>query len=229
MTRASLLAGPIALLAWSPVRALAASGVGSDASWGDTEVLSLVGIAAAFALHHLTRRRTRRAARWQWSHVADHLPVLRLGERLHGLHVRDALDAVLHARWDRDLRSAAPSGHPRRVLIVDDDSDIRAAIAEILASEGFAVIEAADGLEGLRLARDERPDLVLLDLMMPRMDGYEFRAAQQADARLASIPVVVISASVPEKVPAFSAVPCLHKPFDLSVLLATVDRCAAAA
>jgi CheY-like chemotaxis protein len=159
--------------------------------------------------------------RWQQMHVGDRLPHLRLGERLHGLHLREALSAALHLR--RDPRTAAPE--PRRVLIVDDDADVRTALGEILSSEGFAVSEAADGFEGLRRAREERPDVILLDLVMPGMDGFEFRAAQRTDPRLAAVPVVVISAcDRPEPAGGFDAAAYLHKPCDVRVLLEAVGR-----
>jgi CheY-like chemotaxis protein len=218
VTPAHLAAAFLAALA--PVQVLASSGAGGP--WGETEALALLGVAAAFALHHVSRRRPGVALRWQ--HMLDErLPHLRLGERLHALHLRSALLKALHQR-----PSAAAAGHVRRVLVVDDDADVRTAIGEALASQGFAVSEAADGVEGLRRAREERPDVILLDLMMPRMDGFEFRAAQRSDERIAAIPVVVVSAS--DGAPrSFGAAAVLHKPFDLGALFEAVDRHAVAA
>jgi CheY-like chemotaxis protein len=118
---------------------------------------------------------------------------------------------------------------PSRVLVVDDDTDVRTAIAEALASVGHRVTEAVDGLEGLQVARQEPPDLILLDLMMPRMNGWQFRAAQQADPLLSRIPVVVVSGNLPEQVHAVGAVAHLHKPFSLSELLDAVELHAVAA
>jgi CheY-like chemotaxis protein len=116
----------------------------------------------------------------------------------------------------------------RCILIIEDDADVRSAIAEVLTSEGHLVAEAEDGLHGLRTARDQRPDLILLDLMMPIMDGWAFRAAQQADPTLADIPVVVVSAMLQDQVHAIGAVAHLHKPFNLVDLLEVVDRHTAA-
>jgi CheY-like chemotaxis protein len=214
-----------------PVGALASQGVLNQLTSGDTQAIALLGVAAAFAWHHLSRRKGMRwgdvAMKWQQMHVGDRLPHLRLGERLHGFHLREALSAALHLR--RDAR-AAPIPEPRRVLIVDDDEDVRTALGEILSSEGFAVSEAADGIEGLRRAREERPDVILLDLVMPRMDGFEFRAAQRTDSRLAAVPVVVISAADrPAPVGGLDAAAYLDKPCDVRVLLDAVGRHAVAA
>ena len=82
------------------------------------------------------------------------------------------------------------------VMIIDDDVDVRESLAEVLDDHGYPSIVAANGkeaLERLRALRD-RPCLILLDLMMPVMDGRAFRAAQQSDAELGSIPVLIFSA-----------------------------------
>ncbi|PLS79555.1 MAG: response regulator, partial [Chloroflexi bacterium] len=83
------------------------------------------------------------------------------------------------------------------ILVVDDDSGIREALTDILEDEGYAVRSACDGQAALDLLRQqaEPPALVLLDLMMPRMNGWQFRSEQRRDPALANIPVVVISAS----------------------------------
>src|SRR5262249_19103493 len=79
----------------------------------------------------------------------------------------------------------------RTVLFVDDDDDIRDAVSDLLELGGWTVARAGDGEEALDwLMRNELPALILLDLKMPRCDGYEFRARQLADARLAAIPTV---------------------------------------
>ena len=101
---------------------------------------------------------------------------------------------------------------------------MRTSLSEVLLCEGYEVAEAQDGAEGLRAARDHRPDLILLDLMMPTMNGWDFRAAQMTDPAIAPIPVVVISAALPDQVHAIGAVAHLHKPFDLADLLETVQR-----
>ena len=80
------------------------------------------------------------------------------------------------------------------VLVVDDERDIREAVAEVLRDEGFEVHDAPDGAEALRKLRAHRPDVVLLDLMMPGMNGWEFCAARKSEPDLSRIPVIVISA-----------------------------------
>jgi len=117
----------------------------------------------------------------------------------------------------------------RKVLVIEDDADIRAIMADMLSSEGYSVVEAADGVEGLERAREQLPDVILLDLMMPRMDGWAFREAQQADANLADIPVVVVSAAMSDRLHAVPAAAHLHKPFDVDELLGIVGRCASRA
>lgn len=84
----------------------------------------------------------------------------------------------------------------RPVLVVDDDLDIREALSETLEDHGFAVSTAANGLEALTLVRNakESPSVILLDLMMPVLDGYAFLAERRKDPRLRSIPVAIITA-----------------------------------
>src|SRR5262245_16483221 len=84
------------------------------------------------------------------------------------------------------------------VLIVEDDADLRDMMAQLLALEGFQTMAVSNGREALDYLRNlhngDAPDLILLDLMMPEMDGWEFRRHQQADPKLADVPVVVLTA-----------------------------------
>jgi CheY-like chemotaxis protein len=113
------------------------------------------------------------------------------------------------------------------VLVVDDEVDIRQTVADVLADEGYQVFAAGDGAEALAKLRAFHPNLVLLDLMMPRMNGWEFRDAQMHDPDVSSIPVVVLSALGP--VPTIEADAFIQKPFELDELLAVVARAAARA
>jgi len=84
----------------------------------------------------------------------------------------------------------------RPILLVDDDRDIREALTDTLEDEGFDVVTAANGLEALELLRTMRvcPSVILLDLMMPIMDGYGFLDARRKDPTLAAMPVAIITA-----------------------------------
>jgi signal transduction histidine kinase len=116
-----------------------------------------------------------------------------------------------------------PAG--RRVLIVEDDEDIRKTLASILDGEGFAVATCADGRAALAaLAESPTPDLIILDLRMPTMDGWQFRVQQKNDPSWALIPVIAISADASPQAAAVDAAAYLRKPFDYSVLMATIDR-----
>lgn len=81
----------------------------------------------------------------------------------------------------------------KTILIVDDSRLKRDALAMVLSTEGYAVTTASDGVEGLALAHAEHPDLIVADLIMPRMDGYDFCKALRNDPQLANTPIVVNS------------------------------------
>lgn len=85
-----------------------------------------------------------------------------------------------------------------RVLVVDDEEGIRVLCRVNLELGGYEVTEAADGLEALELARKIRPDLIFLDVMMPRMDGWEVLRQLKEDTTTASIPVVLLTARTSE-------------------------------
>ena len=108
------------------------------------------------------------------------------------------------------------------VLVVDDETDIRQAVAEVLADEGYQVFDAGDGAEALAKLRAFHPSVVLLDLMMPGMNGWEFRDAQKHDPDVSEIPVVVLSAL--GRVGTIDAEGFIQKPFDLDELLDVVRR-----
>jgi DNA-binding response OmpR family regulator len=86
-----------------------------------------------------------------------------------------------------------------RVLVVDDEEGIRVLCRVNLELGGFEVLEASDGVEALEKARAERPDLVFLDLMMPRMDGWQVLDELKNDASTAGIPVVILTARTSEE------------------------------
>jgi CheY-like chemotaxis protein len=82
---------------------------------------------------------------------------------------------------------------PQRVLLADDSKFLRAAHELFLKKDGFAVIKASDGEEALALARRERPDVVVLDLLMPKLSGTEVLKALKEDPGTANIPVIILS------------------------------------
>jgi CheY-like chemotaxis protein len=108
------------------------------------------------------------------------------------------------------------------LLVVDDDESIRTTLAVILQREGRDVACAADGAEALRRMRDDPPDLVLLDLMMPGMGGWDVIAAMRESPSLAEIPVVVLT-SLHDDANAPPGQPVLHKPVDDIIVRAVVD------
>jgi DNA-binding response OmpR family regulator len=112
----------------------------------------------------------------------------------------------------------------KRILVVEDDPVIQNLLIEFLNDEGFQVISAADGQTGVDIARDERPDLILMDLMLPVLDGMSATQQLKRHAATSDIPIIAISASTnlrlhAEHLPADSVV---GKPFDLDTLLAAV-------
>jgi len=112
------------------------------------------------------------------------------------------------------------------VMIVDDDRDVRESLAEVLEDHGYRSVAAANGQEALDRLRSvpNRPCLILLDLMMPVMDGRQFRAQQRVDERLGSIPILIFSAhtNVEEASADLGASACLRKPIELPLLLEAV-------
>ena len=99
-------------------------------------------------------------------------------------------------RYLIELLEPFSSGAARatRVLVVEDDENQRAVVRNALHGPGWSLVEAVNGREGLKEARAAAPDVILLDLMMPEMDGFELIAALQADPTLECIPVIVVTA-----------------------------------
>ena len=116
----------------------------------------------------------------------------------------------------------------RDVLVVEDDTDLRESLSEALRDHGFAVTPAINGQEALDLLRaGVKPSVILLDLMMPGVNGWELRDALRHDPALARIPQLVISAYVDESEQAVLALPpddCIRKPFHLRVLIDAIER-----
>ncbi|HEX4454927.1 MAG TPA: ATP-binding protein [Kofleriaceae bacterium] len=119
--------------------------------------------------------------------------------------------------------SNEPSPASRRILLIEDDADLSEALGDVLEESGHEVIRAIDGEDGLRKLRETRPDIVVLDLMMPHVDGWQFRVAQRRDPALATTPVVVISASTSPTAAAVDADLYLRKPLDAATLQQAIE------
>jgi DNA-binding response OmpR family regulator len=123
---------------------------------------------------------------------------------------------------------SAESVSPKTVLVVDDDRPMRALCRASLEEAGFRVLEAAGGEEALESVRDERPDLILLDIMMPGISGWEVTSALLADRSTDQIPIIFISArrELADRVRAFGlgAQDYVTKPFDPTALAKTVAK-----
>ena len=116
-----------------------------------------------------------------------------------------------------------PSVHHCPVLIVEDDADLRDMMAQLLSLEGFNAATVSNGREALEyLHNGARPDVILLDLMMPVMDGWEFRRRQQADPAVSGVPVIVLSALDQARAADVNANAFLKKPLDFDRLLTLV-------
>ena len=176
---------------------------------------------------------------------------LRICRRLQGSidgvaidHLRNGLiyeiatqvaNVLLAEGWAEPLGPAddalpSPRPPPRRrsavVLIVDDEPDLRQLTADLLIGHGFDVVIAKHGREALERLGEHRPDLVLLDLNMPVMDGWQFRAAQArlVEFHLADIPVLILTGAdgAPQHAATLHAVGLIEKPFDPDQLLDAV-------
>jgi len=116
----------------------------------------------------------------------------------------------------------------KTVLVVEDDADVREAIAEVLSDCEYKPLHASNGAEALQRLRtaEIRPCVILLDVMMPTMDGWQFRAAQKSDPSVSDIPVVVLSAHAngSEAAAKMDAAAYLAKPVSLERLVTVVER-----
>ena len=116
-----------------------------------------------------------------------------------------------------------------QILVVEDDEAIRGLVSEVLRDDGYDVGEAANGVEALQYVGGHKPDLIVLDLMMPVMDGWTFVEECRREKGCREVPIVVTSAShdlprTADKLRAYGVRTCLAKPFDVDGLLALVER-----
>lgn len=81
----------------------------------------------------------------------------------------------------------------KKILIIEDDKFLRELIARKLNNEGFDILEAVDGEDGIKKIKEGKPDLILLDLILPGIDGFEVLSRKKEDPSIASIPVIILS------------------------------------
>jgi CheY-like chemotaxis protein len=114
---------------------------------------------------------------------------------------------------------------PEHILVVEDDRDLRDSLCEALKLEGYAAICAENGQVALRhLATGAKPCVILLDLMMPVMDGWTFRAEMLKDPALAEIPVIVMTAAAATRAAAVDSQAILYKPLHMGTVVDVVQE-----
>lgn len=113
-----------------------------------------------------------------------------------------------------------------KILVIDDSKVIRMRVQDMLPTGNFDILEAKDGVEGLRLIRDEMPNLIMLDFLLPKMNGWDVFQQIQADPSLSAIPLVVMSGrkeEVTEKLPEpFEYFEFIEKPFEKEELMGAI-------
>ena len=114
----------------------------------------------------------------------------------------------------------------KRILVVEDQEDNRQIVRDLLTANDYEMTEAENGEEALAAVAKDRPDLILMDIQLPVMDGYEFRAVQCRDDDLADIPVIVCTAGgeAGRRADELQAAGYLDKPVDVSALLDAIQR-----
>jgi two-component system cell cycle response regulator DivK len=116
----------------------------------------------------------------------------------------------------------------KRILVVEDQEDNRQIIRDLLTSAGYELVEAVDGAEGVRLAESERPDLILMDIQLPVLDGHEATRRIKQNPELRHIPIIVVTSYAlsgdDQKAMAAGSDAYMAKPFSPRQLLATIRK-----
>lgn len=116
----------------------------------------------------------------------------------------------------------------KKILVVDDEPDVNALLTLMLKTQGYNVIVAGDGQEALEKARGENPDLILLDVMLPRIDGYKVARMLKFDENYSHIPIIMLTAKIQEKDRQtgleMGVNEYMTKPFDTAALLARIKE-----
>ena len=157
--------------------------------------------------------------------------------RLQGLSLSQIADQLADLQEQLPTTSVeppsapAPSARPDpnkplKILVVDDENDMRSSIGEFLQDRGYSVCDAGDGEEALAKTFTEKPDLILLDLRLPKVDGYQVCQTLKGNPITSGIPIIMITAlnATPQKVKGmeFGADDYISKPFDLDELHARI-------
>ena len=165
--------------------------------------------------------------------------ILEIRDRLRSLRLQglslSQIAAQLAAIQEEEISVVVPTEAPPtipdpnrqlKVLVVDDESEVRDSIDEFLQDHNYAVCEAGDGEEALAKTFTEKPDLILLDLRLPKVDGYQVCQTLKGNPITSSIPIIMITAlnATPQKVKGieYGADDYISKPFDLDELLARI-------
>src|SRR5512135_1223637 len=116
----------------------------------------------------------------------------------------------------------------RQILYIEDNPDNRTLVRRVLQSEGYLVCEAVDGPSGLKIAAEQRPDLVLMDINLPEIDGYEVTARLKQLPGLNRVPIIAVTANVMkgdrEKTLAAGCDGYIQKPIDIDLLPSQIER-----
>ena len=123
-------------------------------------------------------------------------------------------------------RNGYGKNHHKKVLVVDDDPFIRTLLMAWLQEAGYKVVTAGDGQQAIEQVDREKPDLLLLDLMMPKLDGYSVARWLRRHAETSALPIIVLSADVraPQKLSGLRIDGLISKPFDLDEVLEGVAK-----
>ncbi len=116
---------------------------------------------------------------------------------------------------------------PKKILVVDDDKAVTALLESLLSGQGYKVLAAYDGLDGMAQVKKNIPDLIILDIMMPELNGYDVCSNLKFDERFKHIPIIVLTSREQELPPGISqlmGIGYMHKPIDSKILLEKIQN-----
>jgi CheY-like chemotaxis protein len=149
--------------------------------------------------------------------------IVELGPQVASVFLAEGWARPVLVRMERHIGASSPQ---RLLLVVDDDEPTRVLLTELFNANGYAVVLAENGEQALKHLLDYAPDLVVLDLQMPVMDGWRFRAEQQllSNLRVATVPVVLLTATdnAAKSAETLHAAGFIEKPFEPDLLLGVV-------